>query len=393
MEGYSLDDLGRVVLRLRREKGLTQEALGAAAGYGRGAGVSISRLENGRLEPTDKFEGIARALGLTTQELEARAAEESSAHGGKSGDRTLTHEERIAAIVRASERRKQLAAELNAFQETSKRAEATFLTRFREITSRVSDAPAPHVRDVVPSKGAFASEAEAEASYQIQFTEYGVSQALADPAGGAAGGEASGGVGATFPFTQAVALGAASLGSKVPRMVRASAALNGLDKALGVRRGTAAGGVGLLTAAAIGVVAATILERQAAVKGERRRRESSAKLAEAEAEIAEHQPNVEALLEVIPRATALLDYIAVHASHALERWGHQIGEGPVNWKTLGDEEQQRYQDFVTIAAAHLALATIDLQPLAHTGGIELEHAKAVADQVLIQAKRAITSRV
>jgi transcriptional regulator with XRE-family HTH domain len=43
---YSLTALGQVIRDLRVSKGLTQDQLGSEAGYGAGAGVSISRIEN-----------------------------------------------------------------------------------------------------------------------------------------------------------------------------------------------------------------------------------------------------------------------------------------------------------------------------------------------------------
>ena len=194
-----------------------------------------------------------------------------------------------------------------------------------------------------------------------------------------------------------MALGTAPLGATVPLLAGAGAALNGLRAAMGVRRSARvagpAGGVNLVAAVGLGAVVATILDRQASAKRNRKLQESTAKLAAAEADIAANQANVEALLEVIPRATEVFDYVAVHASHALTRWGAQLGEQPVPWRKLSEAEKQRYQDFVAITAAHLAVATIDLHELATSRGADLDQATAVVDQVLIQSKRAIASRV
>jgi len=159
------------------------------------------------------------------------------------------------------------------------------------------------------------------------------------------------------------------------------------------RIGSTAGGMNLVAAVAVGAVVATILDRQATAKRNRKQQESAAKLAAAEADIATNQANVDALLDVIPRVTEILDYIAVHATHALTRWGAQIGEAPAPWKKLGEAEQQRYQDFVAVAAAQLAVATFDLQELATSREGDLDQATALADQILIQAQRAITSCV
>lgn len=396
MSDYSLEALGRVVKTLRREMGLTQEELGDAAGYGKGAGVSISRLENGRLEPTDKFPGIARALGVSVQELQARAAADEAAH---QTDKTSasSHEDRIAAIVRASQRRKQLAPDLDALNDARREAESAFLLKFRDLASRVVDAPALDEDQVSKPDGGSSDEAEAEASFQLQFTQYGVSKALADSSGEVVAAGAVGGAAAYLAFTEAVALGTAPLGATIPQLAGATAALNGLRAAMGVGKTTRlagpTGGVNLIAAVAVGTVVATVLERQATAKRNRRQQESAAKLAEAEADIAANQANVDALLDVIPRATRIFEYISVHASHALTRWGNEIGENPMPWKNLSETDQQRYQDFVAIAAAQLAVATVDLQELATSRGDDLEQAMALADQILIQAQRVITARV
>ncbi|GAB3248934.1 hypothetical protein GCM10027425_05720 [Alteromonas gracilis] len=396
MSDYSLAALGRVVKALRRELGLTQEELGNAAGYGKGAGVSISRLENGRLEPTDKFPGIARALGVSVQDLQERAAADEAAYQTDKGV-ALSHEDRIAAIVRASERRKQLAPALDALTAARKEAESAFLLKFRDLAARVIDAPALDEDEVATLDDGSSDEVEAEASFQLQFTQYGVSKALADSSGDVASAGAVGGAAAYLAFTEAVALGTAPLGAAIPRFAGATAALNGLRAAMGVGRPTIVagptGGVNLIAAVAVGAVVATVLERQATAKRNRRQQESASKLAEAEADIAANQANVDALFDVIPRATGIFEYVAVHASHALTRWGNEISESPVPWENLSESDQQRYQDFVAIAAAQLAVATIGLQALATSRGDDLEQATALADQILIQSHRVITSRV
>lgn len=127
-------------------------------------------------------------------------------------------------------------------------------------------------------------------------------------------------------------------------------------------------------------------------RNRKQQQELAAKLDEVEAEIAESKPSVDALRELIPRATELFEYFAVHAGHALNRWEAEIGQGPLDWQSLSAGEQQRYQDFVEIAAAQLSVvATIDLQDLLTNRGGELEQAIALADEVLTQARGVITS--
>jgi transcriptional regulator with XRE-family HTH domain len=388
---YSLEALGQIVKRLRREQGLTQEELGNAADYGKGAGVSISRLENGRLEPShDRLVGIASALGVSTHELEERAADETTARQIQAQDGNPTQEERISAIIRESDRRQQLHEELKLLAVARDRANDDFLMKFRATAARVVYAPSPDSADLAKGDAAQDNDEDTEAAYQIRFTRYGVERALAggtaDPIDYA-------------DFTEAVALGAAAAGAAaLGASSLGDTARKGFLTAVGLgRRGSravgTANGVGLAALFGVGVVAAALLDRQLNTKRTRRRQESAAKLAAAEDEIAQNQPNVEALLDAIPRATDTFDYIAVHAAHALARWESQIPEGSVAWEELGQPQQERYREFVDIAAAQLAIATIDLQELATSRDGELEQASALADQVLIQSRRTITSRV
>ena len=81
---YSPAALGQVIRELReaRTPKLSQEELGRKAGYRTGAGVSMSRIENGVTRPGPKrLEGIATTLGLTVQELETRGAQRSQEPG------------------------------------------------------------------------------------------------------------------------------------------------------------------------------------------------------------------------------------------------------------------------------------------------------------------------
>lgn len=142
----------------------------------------------------------------------------------------------------------------------------------------------------------------------------------------------------------------------------------------------------------MGVAAAALVDRQRSQRA-RRKTESAARLAEAEADLARTQPNVDALHSVMSRATEIFEYVAVHAAHALNRLRDQVGAGPVVWEALGDDTQRRYLDFVEIATAVLAVASLDLQRLADTADDELEHATARADEVLVHADETIKSRV
>ena len=120
----------------------------------------------------------------------------------------------------------------------------------------------------------------------------------------------------------------------------------------------------------------------------------SADLARDEETITEALPSVRALRESILRATDILDYVALHAAHALSRWEAQIGEGKLDWNSLIETgNEKRYFDFAQIAAAQLAIVTLSYDDLWKTRGDELERAKALIDEVLSQAQRIIESHV
>lgn len=390
----SPDALGQVVHDLRRKKGWTQEKLGREAGYQSGAGVSISRLENGRLKPTDqRFERIAKALGLSSDAL-AELVEETSrkAENSISGGSVST-EQRAARIQRAVDGRKQLVTDLGqAFNDAHDRAKDDFLMRLVEIGARVDGAPRPDPTQLVGDDTADGDEVEAEVVYGIEFTRFGVAQALAATAGDAAVAAS-----AAYPtFTAAVAGSAASAVAAIPGPTSV-AATNGFLAALRVgtpaeRSSASAGRTAILTGLALSALGTTaILMMQQ--RNRQQRRELTAKLDETEAELAESQPNVEALRELMPEATEILEYIAVHAGHALNRWDAHIGQGPCEWQSLSGAEQQRYQDFVEIAAVQLAVAAMDFEYLTTERGGELERATAVAREILSQARKTITSHV
>ena len=398
MRPYSKEALGQVVRDLRLKKGLTQEELGSEAGYKGGAGVSISRLENGQLEPSpEKLEGIAKALGLFAEVLAQVAEETTQTPESARRNGSVSIRDRVARVQREIDGRTQLVTDLGqAFNDAHDRAKDDFLMRLVEIAARVDGAPEPDPTQLEGDAIPDGNEAEAEAAYRILFTRLGVAQALVRTAGGAASGAAVGGAASYGPFTAAVASGTAS--TRAISALSGAAATNGFLAAMRVgtlasRGAGIAGGTALLA----GIVAAPVALAAAGGLlwvGQRNRKqhqELAAKLDEVEAEIAEAQPGVDALRELIPRATEILEYIAVHAGHALSRWEAEIGQGPLDWQSLSAGERQRYQDFVEIAAAQLAVAAIDLLDLLMNRGRELERAIARTGEVLTQSREVVTS--
>lgn len=375
VDEYTLEALGDAVQRRRKALGLSQQALGEAVGYREAsAGVSISRLETGKLEPkADRLAAIADALGVSQATLEAEAAS-CTRHGSSVGSQ-------IERILRASAQRDALKQAHRKLVAAHERASTHFLEPLRKVATEVQGVTLDSVG--LPRVGdAPDDDLPAEVTYQIEFTRYGLERALAQ------GDER-----ATFSqFTDSVAFGAAvaaGLDSALPSVTAQRALLAATG--LAARSRTAPMG-GMVGAVAVGFAVAALVERHKSQRV-RRQKESAAKLAAAEQDLARTQPNVDALTAIVPRATDLLDYVAVHAAHALTRWRDQLGDGPLAWGAMTDEQHQRYQDFVEIAAAQLAVATIDLQTLAESPIDGLERATAVADQLLLQAQEVIASRV
>lgn len=402
---FSAEALGSVIREHREAKGLTQEELGTAAGYGAGAGVSISRIESGLTRPgRERFEGLAEVLGLAPPDLEKEAAgrtgppPESDSEAPVSAPAPARLKDRVKRIQDEIARRTTLITGLGeAFNAAHDRARDDFFMRFVEIAGRIENAPQP---DPTPLQDeAESDDAAGEALARIKVTSYGIAQVLAGGAGAAAAGAAVGGAAAYGTFMAAVSFGTASTGAAISGLsgvaaTNAALALLG-GGTLAAGGGGVAGGTMLLT----GIVAAPALLLAVGglvwmVKRNRKQQqELAARLDEAEAEIAATQRGFDALVEVIPRATNTLDYIAIHASHALSRWATRLETGPMVWEELGVDEQRRYQDFIEIAASQLAIVTINVQDLMALRGDEREQLINFADEVLNQAQNVVETLV
>jgi len=409
---FSLEALG-LVIRERREAKvppMTQDDLGSEAGYKAGAGVSISRVESGLTRPSpERFEGIASALGLAGSRLEAEAVKRTlklakergetfGDTGGAAGGGRI--KDRIKRIQQEVERRTALITELgDAFNAAHDRARDDFFMKFVEIAQGINGAPQPDPAGLQDDDAADADDAQAKAEYRRRFTTYGVAHVLAGGAGGAVAGAALGGAAAYGDFMAAGSCGTASTGAAIGGLTGVAAS----NAALALLGGgtLAAGGAGVAGGAAVltGIVAAPALLLAVGglvwmVKRNRKQQQQlTEQLNEADAEIAATRGGFEAFVDILPRATAILDYIAVHAVHALKRWEGRVGPRPLDWDMMSSEDQQRYQDFIDIAASQLAVVTIDVQQLMASRGDEREQLIELADEVLEQAKSVIESLV
>lgn len=404
MVDYSLDALGAVIRERRESCNMTQGELGSAADYKAGAAVSVSRIESGLMRPgPERLDGIARALGTTTRVLEREAAKRTAGSikvrgrgkGSAADGRVLSIKERVKRIQAEIDRRTTLITELaDAFNDAHDRARDEFFMKFVELAVGITGAPQP---DPVALEGDGTADPQTEATNRIRWTSYGVASVLAGGAGGAVAGAAVGTAAAYGTFVAAASFGTASTGAAIAGLSGAAAT----NAALAMLGGgaLAAGGAGVAggTAVLAGIVAAPALLLAVGgllwmVKRNRKQQdEIKIKLDAAELEIAESQRSFDAVVEILPRSTTFLNYVAVHAGHALKRWEGQLGPRPMEWDSLSVPDRERYQEFVEISANQLAVATIDVTKLMGSRGDEREELIKVADEVLKQAKAAVES--
>ncbi|OWY63108.1 hypothetical protein B7486_54875 [cyanobacterium TDX16] len=358
---YSQQALGQVVRRLREREGLTQAELGSNAGYGAGAGVSISRLENGQLLPGPaKLEGIASGLGLRLEELERLAAEQTAvvaaappppvasagpaappvpSDGGSAPPGQKELNRRSEAVTAETAERARVITELSeAYNAQYDRARADFLLPFDALGARLDGAPRldPELLEDESTGDDVASAAAAGPS-------------LRERAGRVASGRAG---------TVGIA-------------------------------GLALAGIALMPAAALlGGGLAWKVRRD-----RKQRAELAAQLDEAEASLAATRPGIEALGSALPRATETLDYVATHAGHALGRWTARMGTEPRAWVSLDEPDRRRYEELLEVATAQISVATFDFQGLLTTTGADREQLVRLADDVLSQAQATVQAHV
>ncbi|HEU5216818.1 MAG TPA: helix-turn-helix transcriptional regulator [Gaiellaceae bacterium] len=404
MGDYSKEALGQVVRGLRERKGVTQERLGREAGYGTGAGVSISRLESGVLNPRrERLAGIARALGLKLEELEDRVAthaahdEASTADDGTPSRSSKDLNDRVRRVQHEIGERTTVITSLGEeFNRQHDRAREEFFMRLVDVAARVEGARQP---DPTHFEGDDATDPDAVAAFRLRSNANGIGNLLAGGAGGAAAGAAVGGAAAYGTFVAAATFGTASTG----------AAISGLSGVAATNATLALLGGGTLAAGGAGVAGGTILLASIvaapmvvlfagglvwmARRNRKQQEELATQLDEAEAQLDATAPGFRALENILPRASETLDYIATHGGHALSRWEEQLGSGSMTWESLGEADQQRYQGFVEIAAAQLTIVTINVQGLLTTEGNDRDELIQLADKLLKQSDKAVRSQV
>lgn len=394
---YTLEALGSVIRSGRESLKLTQEELGQAAGYGAGAGVSISRIERGLSRPSpERLARIAEELDLTAEQLEKRARQRTDdlRKAGKfsMGEESLKQrvlrvqkelDERTSAIDRAG----------TAFNQAHDRARDNFFMKFVEAALGIEGAPQPASSEVV-------AEDEGDPSEEAKAHRLRLDNRLAAAlASGAAAGAAVGGSDAYGKLTAALTFGTASTRAAISSLA-GTAASSAAFAWLGAGS-LAAGGAGLAGGAALltGLVAAPALLLAAggalfvARRTAKQRRELMEQLDKTEAGLAATRQGYLALLEFLPWAARILDYIAVHGGHALDRWQQELPQKPIRWDDLKPAQQQAYQDFITIAASQLSVITINVQALMTLRDKKLDDLKDFDCATLSQAEDAVMNLV
>ena len=413
---YSPEALGQVIRELREARApkLSQEELGRNAGYRTGAGVSMSRIENGMTRPGPRrLEGIARTLGLSVKELETRGAQRSGesdrqhqprarperrgpAHpdapvSGPDGESTKDRMRRIQGDV---DRRNTQAVTggvaFNAAHDSAR--DDFFMELVRSATSitglLVPAAPTATVRRTV------GLSPTTEAALRRQVAAHGIAVTLASGAGAAAAESE------TDPESAYSAVVAAAMLAPVPAAAhqdqptgataRATRALLGGGTHSG-RSGIAAGTMlltGFVASAASPLFAAGTLAWLAR-RSRRQNDQLRIELDQAEANLAATRLGFAAVMEILTRATGLMDYVAVHAAHALRRWQAQLSPGATRWSDLGRDQQRQYLAFVEVAACQVCVDSINMTELLAAPAEEQATLIQLADDILTLAQQQV----
>lgn len=393
MVSYSLEALGSVIQELRDKRGWTQEELGRRVGYRGGAGVTISRIENGNLNPPQaRLLEIARVLDVGPDEL-LNLAKVKTGASMDAGDRGDAIEDRVAEISRESDRRTKLLTTLDEFCDARDRAASDFLARFCHIAARVEGTSVPDLAELVPLGLVGGDGPAAESTYQLLFTRIGVATTLARSARSSVFDESGDAWYASF--VEEVKRGAVTTGATILAGTSGTAAISGLGAAMRMSESATPAAVAVDIAVRIGKVTGELLGKLTgvAVRNRKRQLELAADADNVAATMRRTQPGVLAVTEFIPRATMILDYIAVHAGHALSRWEGQLGADAIEWQSLSAQHRRRYDDFVQIAAAQLAVASISPNELILRRGADLDRDRALIDALLSQTLEVVTARV
>ncbi|AEY85971.1 hypothetical protein SHJG_0694 [Streptomyces hygroscopicus subsp. jinggangensis 5008] len=394
--------------RQAQQPPMTQEELAKRADYGKGGAVSISRIERGLISPGEhRLAAIALALRLTPAQLMQEAEDRTRSLADRRGQRPVKLRDQVAEtkrrhaeITEKVAQRSKITQELGeAFNQVHDTARDEFFLRFVELAESISGAPEPER----PSEEEIESTGETPAAIRVEAMSVGIANAIRDAAGGAAAGAvgaAAGGAAAYGAFTAAALFGTASTGAAISTL-SGVAATNATLALLGggtLAAGGAgmAGGILLLTgmvaapAAALAAAGFYVLRQRRTKKEEERLR---TQVEVAEAALDQSQQGFDTMTDVLHRATAIMEYVSVHGTHALEKWRVGLPPEPRDWTSLGHEGQERYKEFLTVAGCLVAVSSINVSALLTAEPDALREMDKAIDETLRYADKTIKSIV
>ncbi|MGW5497224.1 helix-turn-helix domain-containing protein [Streptomyces olivaceoviridis] len=410
MNDFSAEAMGLVIREHRQaqQPPMTQDELAKRADYGKGGAVSISRIERGLISPGEhRLAAIALALRLTPAQLMQEAEDRTRSLADRRGQRPVKLRDQVsetkrrhAEITEKVAQRSKITQELGeAFNQVHDTARDEFFLRFVELAESISGAPEPER----PSEEEIESTGETPAAIRVEAMSVGIANAIRDAAGGAAAGAvgaAAGGAAAYGAFTAAALFGTASTGAAISTL-SGVAATNATLALLGggtLAAGGAgmAGGILLLTgmvaapAAALAAAGFYVLRQRRTKKEEERLR---TEVEVAEAALDQSQQGFDTMTDVLHRATAIMEYVSVHGTHALEKWRVGLPPEPRDWTSLGHEGQERYKEFLTVAGCLVAVSSINVSALLTAEPDALREMDKAIDETLRYADKTIKSIV
>jgi hypothetical protein len=243
------------------------------------------------------------------------------------------------------------------------------------------------------------TRAEAEATSRFRLARGGVATVAANGAQFAAIGasKAVGQLVAYGALQAVVSMGKAGTGKAIvdlhgaPQFRAATARFGGGPKANG--GGGMAVGQKRLNWIATGIeVGLPILVKEIAETRRRMKEERlTAELDEFEASLEATRRGYEAIEDILPRATAVLDDIAVHGTRALNRWATQLGSLPRD--SLDPANEQRYRDFNELSTCQVVAGAINIPELLEGTGQAQEDLIAAIDEGLNRAQAIVAKLV
>lgn len=407
MNDFSAEAMGLVIREHRQAQkpSMTQEELAEQADYGKGGAVSISRIERGLVSPGEhRLAGIALALHLTPAQLSQEAEDRTRSLARQRGQRPVKLRDQVAETKRrhaeinekAAQRSKITQEHGEAFNRVHDVVRDEFFMRFVELAKSISGAPEPERPDDEESESAGGTPT----AIRIEVMSAGIANAIRGAAAGGAAGAAVGGAAAYGAFTAAALFGTASTGTAISALAGV-AATNATLALLGggtLAAGGAgmAGGILLLTgmvaapAAALAAAGFYVLRQRRNKKEEERLR---IQVVAAEAALDQSQKGFDTMVDVLSRATVIMEYVEVHGTHALEKWRGSLPPEPRDWESLGHEGRERYKEFLTVSGCFLAASIINVPALLTARPDDLREMDKAMDETLRYAGRTIRSIV